>query len=102
MPSGGEHNSPGTSVSKREYTAESTTRHRSSGTNRRRIFFGLAALWGFLAGVAGLLISMSVAGEPVRPSEAALPGLIPTAVVAIAGGYVMAAAYNESKRRSRR
>ena len=99
---GGEHNSPGTSVRKREYSAESTTRHRSSSANRRRLFFGLASLWGFIAGVVGLLISMSFAGQPVRPSEAAIPGLIPTAVVAVGGGYVMAAAYNESKRRSRR
>jgi len=103
MMSGGEndfkpHVSP---VRGREYTAESGGRHRSVNGSRRFLFFGLASIWGFSVGVAGLLAAMSAAGQPLQPRSGAILGLIPAFVLAAAGGAVMAAAYKDSKRRAR-
>ena len=84
-----------------EYTAAQTTRHRSATTARRLVFFTLASVWGFAAGVTGLLAALSAAGQPVHPSLGAIAGLIPAFIVAVAGAFVMTAAYKESRRHSR-
>ena len=76
----------------RQYTSRSATQHRSSGSTRRRIFFGLASMWGFIAGVVGDRLALDVR---------VVSALIPAFLIAGAGGLVMAAAYRESKRRSR-
>jgi len=101
--SGGEngYKSQVTPVRESEYTAGSSARHRSVGGARRLFFFSLASIWGFIVGVAGLLAAMSAAGQPVQPGGAAMPGLILALVLAAAGGFVIAAAYKESKRRGR-
>lgn len=88
-------------VRTREYTAGASSRHSSASARRRLLFFGLAAVWGFLTGATGLLAAMSVAGQPVQPGLRVISGLVPALLVAIGGGCVMAAAYRESKRRSR-
>jgi hypothetical protein len=90
-----------TPVRRRDYTARSGVRHRSANGTRRLMFFTLASVWGFIAGVAGLLAAMSAAGQPVQPSAAAVMGLTPAFVLAAGGGLVIAAAYKESKRRAR-
>ena len=84
-----------------EYTAGSAARHRSAGTTRRNLYFCLASIWGFIAGVGGLLVATSAADRPMRPSPGAIPLLIPALIIAAAGGLVIAAAYRESKRRAR-
>jgi len=84
-----------------EYTAAPNSRHRSASTTRRLVFFTLASVWGFAAGVTGLLAAMSRAGQPVQPSPGAIVRLIPAFVVAVAGAFVMVAAYKESRRHSR-
>jgi len=68
----------------------------------RSIYFGLAAVWGFLAGVAGLLAALSLSGDPIDPDGAAIVGLLPALAVALAGGWVLARAYYEAKQRRRR
>jgi len=84
-----------------EYTAAHSARHRNATTVRRLVFFTLAAVWGFAAGVTGLLAALSAAGQPVQPSPGAIAGLIPAFIVAVAGAFVMVAAYKESRRHSR-
>ena len=84
-----------------EYTVRSGSRHRSAGATRRLFFFALASIWGFIVGVVGFLAAMSATGQPVHPRTVAIPGLIPGLIVAVAGGFVIAAAYRESKRRAR-
>lgn len=84
-----------------KYTARSSTRHRSSTGIRRLVFFMLSAMWGFIAGVTGVLVAMNAAGEPVRARPAIVIGLIPALILAVAGGFVVAAAYRESKNRAR-
>ena len=93
--------SPPRTASTREYTAGSATRHRSSSGVRRLIFFSLASVWGFIAGVTGVLASLSAAGQPIDARSAVVVGLIPTLLLALAGGLVVAAAYRESKLRAR-
>ena len=82
-----------------EYTVGSASRHRSAGATRRRLFFVLASIWGLIVGIGGFLAAMSAAGQPVHPGSGVIPGLIPAFVIAMAGGFVIAAAYRESKRR---
>jgi hypothetical protein len=82
-----------------EYTVASKPRHRSARRIRRLLFFGLASAWGFIVGVCGFLAAMSAVGQPVHPGLGVIPGLIPGLLVAAAGGFVIAAAYRESKHR---
>jgi putative flippase GtrA len=100
---GGENDfeSHATPVRRHEYNPESSTRHRSINGIRRLIFFNLASIWGFIVGVAGLLAGMSASGQPAQPGARIIVGLVVSFVLAAAGGFVMSAAYRESKRRSR-
>jgi hypothetical protein len=88
-----------------EYTAGLSRRHAaepSTGISHRTlrlIFFALAGLWGFIAGVAGLLAALGFAGTSVHPSAEAVAALIPGAVVAVIGGAILAGAYQEARRR---
>lgn len=91
----------GNSSREREYIPESAARHRSRSSTRRAFFFVVSSLWGFIAGVAGLLVAMSASGQSVAPGAGVSLGLIPAATLAMAGGLVIAAAYKEAKRRSR-
>ena len=84
-----------------QYTVASKPRHRSARGIRRLVFFGLASVWGFIVGVGGFLAAMSAVGQPVHPGPGVIPALIPVLVVAAAGGFVIAAAYREAKRRPR-
>ena len=85
----------------REYSSGSSARHRTGRSMRRVVFFGIASIWGFIAGVAGVLAAMSATGNPVSSRAAIALGLVPCAIMAVAGGFVIAAAYTEWKRRSR-
>jgi len=83
----------------RQYTAGAAPRHRSS--YRRRFFFALAAVWGCIVGIAGLLAVVSFSGRHIDADAGVLLGLLPALVLAAAGGLVIAGAYKESKRHSR-
>mgnify|MGYP001501774834 CR=1 FL=1 len=85
---------------RRQYTAGSSVRHRSGGTARRLVFFGLASLWGFIVGIVGLLAAIGVEGQRLASDAGVVPALIPALLLAGVGGVVMAAAYRESKRRA--
>jgi len=100
---GGEHQSESTIVpaNGRQYTAGSSARHRSSSSIRRLVFFGLASIWGFIVGIVGLLAGTGVEGQQLASDVRVVPILIPALLLAAAGGFVMAAAYKESKRRAR-
>lgn len=78
---------------------------RSSGgfgsRRLRLLYFGAASIWGFIVGVAGLLVGLGFVGESVVPTFPAVLGLVPAAGVAIAGAGVIAGAYGEAKRRRR-
>jgi len=84
-----------------EYTAAQNARHRGGTTVKRLVFFTLASVWGFAAGVTGLLAAMNAAGQSVQPNPTAIAGLIPAFIVAVAGAFVIVAAYKESRRLSR-
>ncbi len=84
-----------------KYSAGTAGNHRSSSSTRRLLFFCLASTWGFIVGVVGLLAAMSVTGQHLEPDALVIPSLIPGLIVAAGGGLVVAAAYRESKRRSR-
>ena len=86
---------------RREYNAASSSRHRKGSMARRLFFFSLASVWGFVVGVAGLLAAFSASGQPVHPGDGVVSRLVPALVAALAGGFVVAFAYRESKRRSR-
>jgi len=85
----------------RQYTAGSSARHRSSSSSRLVVFFVLASIWGFMAGLVGLLAATGAEGQRLATDVRVLPVLIPALVLAGVGGLVLAAAYKESKRRSR-
>ena len=89
------------SYSPGQYNAASSARQRSAGSTRRLLYFGFASVWGFLVGVVGVLVAMSAAGQNVEPSTHLVPSLIPAFLIAAAGSFMVAAAYKESKRRSR-
>ena len=76
---------------------------RTSTSNRmmRYVYFAAAGTWGFLIGVTGLLASLASGGNAVRPEGRALLVLVPALAVAIAGGGIIAGAYQETKHRRR-
>jgi hypothetical protein len=84
-----------------QYSARATTRHRTTGGARRLLFFSLASSWGFIAGAGGVLAAMDASGLRIADDEVLLTRLVPAFVFAAAGGLVTAAAYRESRRRSR-
>jgi uncharacterized membrane-anchored protein len=90
-----------TSAGTKQYTARSATRRRSGSGVRRIVFFTLASVWGFIAGVTGVLASLSAVGQNLQARPAIIWGLIPAIILTLAGGFVAAAAYRESKLRAR-
>ena len=83
-----------------QYTARSAARGRTTSSSRRLVFFGIASIWGFIVGMAGVLAAMSLAGQHLQPDVRVGLSLVPAFLLAAAGGLVVAAAYKESKRRS--
>ena len=57
-----ESSSRSNAVRRDEYTARSSVRPKSASGIRRIVFFGLASLWGFIVGVAGLIATMRFSG----------------------------------------
>lgn len=78
---------------------EEPAAHRMSSRSLRNVYFGLSAAWGFVVGSAGILVSLAYSGHDIRPEGRALFGLLPAVLVAIAGGGVIAGAYQEARRR---
>lgn len=93
-------------VSGGEYIARSATRHRpadrpSGGKRLRKAFFAATALWGGLAGTAGVAAIMGMRGTRIRPGSVDLAAFGGAMAVAIVGGLILAGAYEEAKRRRR-
>jgi hypothetical protein len=92
-------------VSSNEYSGHGSgsrrdpTRVRSSYRSLRLFYFYLAALWGFVIGVAGLAVALALAGSPVGLHPGLILTLVPFAGFAVAGGAVAAIAYREARRR---
>jgi len=91
----------GSPTGPREYSEQSPRRHAApttSNRSRRSVYFVLAAGWGFVVGVAGLLAALSLAGQTAEPAPGLVVGLVPPLIVALVGGLVVARAYQEAKR----
>lgn len=73
--------------------------YRSSYRTLRLFYFYLAALWGFVAGVAGLAVALALVGSPVELQPMLIATLLPFAGFALAGGAVASIAYREARRR---
>ncbi|MCP3979788.1 MAG: hypothetical protein GY716_10740 [bacterium] len=86
-------------------------RRRSSGRRRRRrrksggrrslrgIYFGLAALWGFLIGSGAIVAALVLAGQQVRSSPTLAGVLAGGSLLAVGGGGIAARAYREASGR---
>lgn len=72
---------------------------RSSYRSLRLFYFYLAALWGFVIGVAGLAVGLALAGSPIGLQPALILTLVPFAGFALAGGAIASIAYREARRR---
>lgn len=89
-----------------EYTGGGTHRQHGraahvSSRGLRVAYFSVAAVWGFIIGVAGLLVTLQVEGQVVRPGLDAVLYLVLALAIAVGGGFVIAGAYQEAKRRRR-
>jgi hypothetical protein len=73
--------------------------YRSSYRSLRLFYFYLAALWGFVIGVAGLAVALALVGSPVGLQPMLVAVLVPFAGFALAGGAVASVAYREARRR---
>ncbi len=88
-----------------EYTRKGRARRRetegesSRGKRLRLVYFGVAALWGFVVGTASVALALQVVGAPVSLYPAVTVVLLPGAGLAMAGGTVAASAYREARRR---
>ena len=67
----------------------------------RPVFFALAALWGFLLGVAALAVALIQGGASVALDAGTLLALSFGSLLALGGGVVAAGAYREARRRQR-
>ena len=93
------------SAEQAEYSRIASAPHRGgaghvSGRRLRLAYFGVASLWGFIVGAAGILVALRTDAEMRVPSGVdLLTFVVVGAAVAIVGGGVIAGAYQESKRR---
>ena len=70
------------------------------GARRVRLFyFGLAALWGFIAGATAVGAALRAMGQPIDFNPVLVGALVFGGLLAVAGSAVSAAAYREARRR---
>lgn len=87
-----------------EYTRKPGTRRpaaagESGNTSRLRLlFFGVAALWGFLIGVLTLGVAAQLSGMIERVDPWVVVALLPGAGLALAGAALAASAYRGARR----
>jgi len=92
-------------LSESEYSGEDAGSRRARRTVRssyrslRLFYFYIAAVWGFVIGVAGLAVALALAGSPVGLHPMLIVTLVPFAGFALAGGAVASIAYREARRR---
>ena len=80
------------------------TRRRSdssSATRRRHMFFCLASLWGYVLGIGVLAAALSRGETEVAIDRAVALWLTGGSLAVMAGGWIAAGAYRESRRRHR-
>ena len=84
----------------RRRSRESHRRVAPSHRRLRRLYFAIAAIWGFLSGAVGVGAALAVRGRPVGIEDPlVLLALLPAIALAVAGGVVIAAAYRAARRR---
>ena len=79
-------------------------RGRPSAEHQRRrrlrlLYFALAAVWGYVAGTAAVLGTLSMTGRPLPIDGNLVSGMVLAAVLALVGGAVASVAYREAVRR---
>ena len=85
-------------VTPRRRSSDST---HSTARRTRLVFFSLAALWGYVLGIAVLAAALSISGRRPLAFEASLvPWLAAGSVLGVTGGLVAAGAYREARRRA--
>ena len=65
----------------------------------RRIFFGAAAVWGFLTGTGAVIIGLAAAGQVPLVGPGLLAAIAVALVVAVLGGLLVARAYRDAASR---
>jgi hypothetical protein len=74
----------------------------ATGSSRRRsLYFCLAALWGYVLGIAVLAAALSRGDEAVALDGGTALWLVGGTLFGLAGGWTAAGAYRESRRRHR-
>jgi hypothetical protein len=63
------------------------------------LYFGLASIWGFLAGSAAVIIVMDQLGQPIGFGGGLGQALLLAAAIALVGGVIVSMAYREVIRR---
>lgn len=67
----------------------------------RSVYFSLASVWGFGVGVVSLVAAVTLKGNRVSVGAGELAILGSALALAVAGGFIAAAAYRDARRRSR-
>lgn len=79
----------------------SRSAQQRSRTRLRRLYFSLAAIWGFLVGTGAILGGLAARGRPLRLDPIVAVLLLAAGGMALIGGIIAAAAYREARRRQR-
>ena len=67
----------------------------------RNVYFGGAALWGFLTGTGSILAGLSLVDVTFQPGPTGLVLIVIAALLALIGGFVSATAYRQASKRKR-
>ena len=62
----------------------------------RALYFGLASIWGFVVGFAGIALGLGLNAEPARTGSGLLLPTLVAALLALAGGIVISMAYRKA------
>jgi hypothetical protein len=92
------------SANGREYSRAGSKRHEAarhnSGRKMRIAYFALASVWGFIVGAGSVLGSLQgVAPSAMPPRTSLLAYVLPSILIAVGGGGLIAGAYQEARRR---
>jgi hypothetical protein len=86
---------------RRRRRSASRSSSRKTRGRLRKLYFSLAAVWGFLAGTGAVLVGLSAAGRPARLGTSGSMLVAGAAILALIGGVVAAAGYGSASRRLR-
>ena len=86
----------GAPLHSRKRTRRTIQKKVSRHTTTRRIYFAVAALWGFILGSGFLSVALSADGNSIPKDLKTLGMITAGAVLSIIGGLVAAQAYREN------